>query len=192
MAEYADRDVIQLDRDGGYYCRHVSAMTAEGLHSKADIAAELAWRDREIARLKANHPQPVTPAGGECDACGGSGYTVRPSGSTACWKCSDKAPAGGEVVEVYSKHDGVATFDCPDSIKVGDKLYTHPPVADAALVRDAERYRWWREHIDALDGQSLYELAYACQVQMHNGHIPAGELMDMIADSQSKDGGQCQ
>jgi hypothetical protein len=33
-----------------YYSRHVAAMTAEGLHAKADIAAELAWRDKELAR----------------------------------------------------------------------------------------------------------------------------------------------
>jgi len=43
---------VQLDRDGGHYCRHVSAMTREGLHAKSDIAAELAWRDSEIDRLR--------------------------------------------------------------------------------------------------------------------------------------------
>lgn len=52
MKHYADRDIIGLDRLGGYYIRHVSAMTAEGLHSKSDIAAELAWRDAEIDRLR--------------------------------------------------------------------------------------------------------------------------------------------
>lgn len=35
-----------------YYSRHVSAMTSEKLHSKADIAAELAFRDKEIAALR--------------------------------------------------------------------------------------------------------------------------------------------
>jgi hypothetical protein len=35
-----------------YYCRHVSAMTTEGLHSKADIAEQLAWRDKRIAELE--------------------------------------------------------------------------------------------------------------------------------------------
>jgi hypothetical protein len=35
-----------------HYSRHVAAMTAEGLHSKSDIAAELAFRDKEIARLR--------------------------------------------------------------------------------------------------------------------------------------------
>jgi hypothetical protein len=35
-----------------YYSRHIAAMTAEGLHSKSDIAAELAFRDREIVRLQ--------------------------------------------------------------------------------------------------------------------------------------------
>ena len=34
------------------YCRHVSAMTGEDLHSKADIAEELAWRDIQIERLR--------------------------------------------------------------------------------------------------------------------------------------------
>lgn len=35
-----------------HYSRHVSAMTAEALHSKADIAAQLAWRDKTIAELR--------------------------------------------------------------------------------------------------------------------------------------------
>jgi hypothetical protein len=47
---YAERDHEEL---GELYTRHVSAMTVEGLHSKSDIAAELAWRDREIERLTA-------------------------------------------------------------------------------------------------------------------------------------------
>lgn len=51
---YADRDVMQLDEDGGHYCRHVDRMTAEGLHSKSDIAAELGFRDMLIAGLKHN------------------------------------------------------------------------------------------------------------------------------------------
>mgnify|MGYP003670418888 FL=1 len=50
---YAERDIEQLDKDGGHYFRHVLHMTREALHSKSDIAAELAWRDREIDRLKA-------------------------------------------------------------------------------------------------------------------------------------------
>lgn len=49
---YGGRDLVALDKAGNYFCRHVSAMTSEGLHSKADIAAELAWRDQEIDRLK--------------------------------------------------------------------------------------------------------------------------------------------
>ncbi len=35
-----------------HYSRHVSAMTTEELHAKADIAAELAFRDKEIAALR--------------------------------------------------------------------------------------------------------------------------------------------
>lgn len=36
-----------------YYCAHISAMTREGLHSKADITEQLAWRDKHIAFLEA-------------------------------------------------------------------------------------------------------------------------------------------
>lgn len=49
MTEYARRDIEGL---GKHYTKHVSAMTSEGLHSKSDIAAELAWRDAEIERLR--------------------------------------------------------------------------------------------------------------------------------------------
>lgn len=49
---YPEHDPAQLDRDGNYYTRHVSAMTTEGLHDKSDIAEQLGWRDREIDQLK--------------------------------------------------------------------------------------------------------------------------------------------
>jgi hypothetical protein len=48
---YAKRDVMALDEAGNYYCKHVMAMTAEELHSKSDIAAELAYRDALIDYL---------------------------------------------------------------------------------------------------------------------------------------------
>lgn len=52
--QYAKRNIVELDRAGGYYARHVAAMTEEGLHSKSDIAAELGWRDALIASLTEN------------------------------------------------------------------------------------------------------------------------------------------
>lgn len=45
------RDIEQLD-EGGYYTRHIYAMTNEGLYSKSDIAAELAHRDLQIDMLR--------------------------------------------------------------------------------------------------------------------------------------------
>ena len=44
---------MDLDISGNHYSRHISAMTREGLHSKSDIAAELAWLDARIAELEA-------------------------------------------------------------------------------------------------------------------------------------------
>jgi hypothetical protein len=37
---------------GDLYLRHVMAMTAEGLHEKSAIAAELAFRDLQIEKLR--------------------------------------------------------------------------------------------------------------------------------------------
>ena len=50
--EYGLRNHMELDELGNYYSRHVQAMTAEDLHDKSDIAAELASRDAAIDRLK--------------------------------------------------------------------------------------------------------------------------------------------
>lgn len=44
-----DRDPVAL---GQHYINHVDAMTREKLHSKADIAAELAYRDQRIEELE--------------------------------------------------------------------------------------------------------------------------------------------
>jgi hypothetical protein len=52
-----DRDAFELDKAGGYYSRHVIAMTKEGLHNKSDIVAELAYRDMVIDGLKAQVEQ---------------------------------------------------------------------------------------------------------------------------------------
>lgn len=54
MKHYAERDPIALDKAGGYFTRHLAAMTAEGLHDKNAIAEELAHRDLEIDRLRAD------------------------------------------------------------------------------------------------------------------------------------------
>jgi len=49
MTEYAERSPIEL---GEYYTTHIMAMTAEKLHDKSSIAAELAYRDKYIAELE--------------------------------------------------------------------------------------------------------------------------------------------
>ena len=46
MKHYAERDPEELEP---HYSQHVGAMTSEALHSKADIAAELAYRDQIYA-----------------------------------------------------------------------------------------------------------------------------------------------
>ena len=51
MTEYAKRDVKEL---GNYYTTHLSALAKFDMprNTKAVVAEELAWRDREIDRLR--------------------------------------------------------------------------------------------------------------------------------------------
>jgi len=51
---YPEKDAQEL---GQHYLNHVSAMTVEKLHSKSDIAIQLAWRDQEIESLQAELEQ---------------------------------------------------------------------------------------------------------------------------------------
>lgn len=48
-SQYAQRDPRRLEP---YFSRHMDAMTSEDLHDKAAIAAELAFRDQQIAALQ--------------------------------------------------------------------------------------------------------------------------------------------
>lgn len=62
VKQYAERDAMELDKAGNHYCRHISAMTREELHSKSDIAAEL------LARYAYSRPSEEAgcAGGGEC------------------------------------------------------------------------------------------------------------------------------
>jgi len=51
MSEYKERCPMALDAAGGYYFRHLNAMTGEKLHAKSEIAAELGYRDLIIDEL---------------------------------------------------------------------------------------------------------------------------------------------
>ena len=48
---YAKRDIESSDELMTLYSHHVNAMTGEKLHSKSDIAAELAHRDLKLKEL---------------------------------------------------------------------------------------------------------------------------------------------
>ncbi|KAA1217093.1 hypothetical protein AWJ09_04325 [Vibrio cholerae] len=55
MSEYQERDLMELDKVGNHYSKHVLAMTREDLRSKSDIAAELGYRDMVIDKLTEEH-----------------------------------------------------------------------------------------------------------------------------------------
>ena len=58
MTLYARRDIADL---GEYYISHIEAVTDEDLCDASDIAAELAWRDREIDSLRVQMGAQIAP-----------------------------------------------------------------------------------------------------------------------------------
>lgn len=71
---YGDRDITAFPE---LYGKHIDAMTREGLYSKSDIAAELAYRDNRINALvnerllhllEKNHSQGLASALREAEA----------------------------------------------------------------------------------------------------------------------------
>jgi hypothetical protein len=73
MNQYAERNHRAL---GEYYLRHVDAMTAEALHDKSAIAAELAIRDQRIRALEDMLFRAGAMTVAPCFCCGydGPGY----------------------------------------------------------------------------------------------------------------------
>jgi hypothetical protein len=72
-----NRDPVKLGR---YYTDHVAAMTREGLHSKSDIAAELAYRDLKIDVLLKVYQAAVPRLRGAC--CRGRWRTLARAAQT--------------------------------------------------------------------------------------------------------------
>ena len=91
LSIYGGRDIMSLDDAGGHYSRHVSAMTGEGLHSKSDIAAELAYRDHLIARLAAGLKWALDEVG------------VQPYE----WSCDEQADAHNAAIAAVEEARGV-------------------------------------------------------------------------------------
>lgn len=115
MSEYAERE-IDSDELFGHYARHVNAMTAEGLHGKSDIAAELAWRDARIEELAA-HVERLTQRledtascihlDSETDRLSAEVLADAPAGSLARLKAQWQA----EAVE-HLQHEALVCWQC--------------------------------------------------------------------------------
>lgn len=55
--EYPKQNAMELDEAGGYFMRHLSAMTSEKLHGKFEIAEQLAWRDKKLDETQVKQDQ---------------------------------------------------------------------------------------------------------------------------------------
>lgn len=125
VKQYAERDIIAMDCAGNHYCRHISAMTREQLHSKSDIAAELGWRDLKIAELKAQRDALAAEVQAIRWACGQvycKGYNhghLNTVDGIEYAKESDLVTRGGECLHEYIDPDycGVATDAILNSVR---------------------------------------------------------------------------
>ena len=69
VKHYAERNAEDL---GQVFMDHLMAMTAEQLHRKSAIAAELAYRDQRIAQLEAE----LKKEKGQCAYCQSAYYAL--------------------------------------------------------------------------------------------------------------------
>lgn len=115
--QYAERDLMAMDIAGNHYCRHVDHMTREQLHSKSDIAAELGWRDMQIAALKA-----------ERDALAAENLALKSAiechmaGFSVCEACGEENTCGNDDVGIVLKEtpatDAILNAVCADTIEI--------------------------------------------------------------------------
>lgn len=118
---YAQRDAYELDVAGSFYIRHVSAMTSEGLNSKADIAAELGYRDSVIAKLKADYDKLAA----ECVALKAEAKEnkIRGAGEVA-YQASQKYMKAPHMSEDRKKYKQIGAFaqSVAANLRAGVKL----------------------------------------------------------------------
>jgi hypothetical protein len=153
---YADRDARALDKAGGYYTRHVCAMTAEQLHAKSDIAAELGWRDMQIESLRAqldgvtenynnllamvyaDSPQFVEAAPSQQAPTQDCEWTNCPRrvGDVCCNEQQAPVAQGGPVAEYRGMaEDGHYVIKAMAPLSRGMLFYTHPQQASEPMTR---------------------------------------------------------
>lgn len=160
MSKYAEREPATLEP---HYSEHVNALTAEKLHEKSAIAAELAYRDKRIADLEAAIQSAYEDAQRgvieqrigydetPCSECRGLGTKVY--GSTATWR----GGIGGQMItdDVCDRCWGSGDADKPwpswrksdaelgDALKAarGDKLFQELEHRYMTVCADLDRLR---------------------------------------------------
>ena len=142
IKQYSERDAMELDEVGGYYFRHVLAMTAEGLHSKSDIAAELGWRDMQIAALQ----EQVRALAGE----------------PVAWVCGDE-----EIRDFKAGREVTIVRDCDDSDLEYLPLYTaaQPAVLPPEMETPSAKMTYTRGHADGWNDCRSAMMALGAQQQ---------------------------
>lgn len=122
------------------------------------------FEDLAIPAMR-DRTKPVTPAGGEVNAEAVAVVRRRDGETIIDWLIeggeSDLDGAWLCVTDQPLPQDGAVTW------------FTHPPVADAALVRDAERYRWLRDNVQPWrnDNDKPHAIVNICRGEMEDGKI---------------------
>ena len=128
---YAERDTPAL---GEFYTRHVMAMTAEGLHAKSAIAAELAYRDANIDILTNNVEE------AQMDVSHYEGLIAQISGAIGATGDTSKLP---ELVaklaareKLYTETVKALEYEFTTAIKLREDLMGREPIQLSDGIRD--------------------------------------------------------
>ena len=160
MNIYPDVDPEDL---GLHYIRHIDRMTVEGLHSKSDIAAQLALRDKEIEELRKENEALLSNYHKTC------GLVADMHAAAVGQMIGTKRGLVEDIVDLRNENEAL-TIERDLNIRQCD-----------AYRADAERYRWLRD----LDEDPVLSLA-AQYTDMNGSAISISQRIDAAIDAAMK------
>lgn len=175
--QYAERDLIAMDVAGNHYCRHVSAMTREHLHSKSDIAAELGWRDWQIAELKEQRDALAAENAALKTFINQSCYSYDGDGSDVCdsYVGADESPFFPKTPATDTYLNAVRADFLPAGLhtSTSELVLTFAKALAEKLHRSEQKYGW-------SDGWKDVGWQDKCLADFHH-HINKGDPRDVAA-----------
>ncbi|MGP2517152.1 hypothetical protein [Yersinia sp. 2545 StPb PI] len=163
-----------------HYGVHIHAMTAEDLHSKSDIAVELAWRDLRIEQLIAQLEGAQKERDVYANLASDVGDIITLLQNNEWAEHIGKTNVGGlleyQITRLMNSIADINTklLAAETALSAANEMV--PVTIDSGVIRDANRYRFLR------DEDAWGEDSDSWDVETRTGLISSGNLMELRLD----------